>query len=163
MRALIVAAALAACGCSRPEPPALTPEQAQVTSIGPSGVDLAVTLEAQNPNSIDIATRSVTAKITLDGKFDLGTVKVATPLTLPAHKRTKLIVPLAVKWNDLSGLVSLAMQSRAVPYAVDGSVTLGVEALSFNVPFHIGGAVTHAELVQATARSLPALGLPGLR
>jgi LEA14-like dessication related protein len=160
MRALLLAAALTACGCSRPDPPTLRPEQAKVTSVTPAGIDLLVRLEAENPNSIELSARSVKARVMLDGKFDLGTVKVASPIKLPAHKRTKLDVPLSVKWRDLSGVIALVTSNRSVPYEVDGTVELGGDALSLDVPFRIGGTVSHDELVRATANGLPKISLP---
>src|SRR5689334_18078330 len=93
MRRLLPAFAFAcslALGCSRPDPPTLTPEQATVTHISPDGLDVDVKLEAYNPNSIDLSARSVKAKVTLDGKYHVGDVKTAAGVKLPAHKRTQL-------------------------------------------------------------------------
>jgi LEA14-like dessication related protein len=163
MRALVLALALAVSGCSRPEPPTLTPEQARVTSINPAGIDLSVRLEAYNPNSVDLSARKVVARVKLDGRIDLGTVKVPTALKLPAQRRTKLDVPLSVKWSDLSLVIGLATSNRSVPYEIDGTVELGGDALSVDVPFRIGGTISHDELVRATANSLPKISIPGLR
>jgi LEA14-like dessication related protein len=169
MRSSLLAAALpaalpaAVAGCSRPEPPHLTPESATVTAVSAAGIDLQVRLDAHNPNKIALSTRSVKASVVLDGKYDVGTVTVAAPLTLPAEKHTRLDVPLSVKWRDLSGIAALAMQSRGVPYQVDGTVSLGVDAINFDVPFRMGGTITHEQLMHAVANSLPNLGIPGLR
>lgn len=161
MRALILAAVVAVLGCSHPEPPTLKPEQAKVTSISPDGLDLQVRLEAYNPNSVDLSARSVKAKLTLDGKYHVGDVKVPTKVKLPAGKRTLLDVPLSVKWSDLSALISLGTSNRGVPYELDGTVELGGDALSVDVPFKLGGTITHEELVRATMKSLPKFpGMP---
>jgi LEA14-like dessication related protein len=158
---LAFAVAVAALGCSRPDPPTLTPEQAKVTRISPDGLDMEVRLEAYNPNSVDLSARSLKAKVTLDGKYHVGDVKSAAKVVLPAHKRTKLEVPLSVKWTDLSGLISLAASNRAVPYELDGTVEVGGDALSLDVPFKLRGMITHDELVRATMNSLPKIpGLP---
>lgn len=164
MRALVLALvlALAVLSCSRPDPPTLTPEQARVTSITPAGIDLMVRLEAYNPNSVDLSARKVVARVKLDGRIDLGTVKVPTALKLPAQRRTKLDVPLSVKWSDLSLVMGLATSNRSVPYEVDGTVELGGDTLSVDVPFRIGGTLTHEELVRATVKSLPKIAIPGL-
>lgn len=162
MRALILAAALALAGCSRPEPPTLTPQQAKVTSISPDGLGIQVALEAYNPNSVELAARSMKAKVTLDGKYHVGDVKVATPVKLPAEKRTKLDVPLSFKWTDLSGLVALAAGNKGVPYEVDGTVELGGDSLSVDVPFKMTGTISHDDMVKATLKSLPKIPIPGM-
>ena len=161
MRRLLLAFAITVLGCSRPDPPTLTPEQAKVTRISPEGLEVEVRLEAYNPNSIDLSARSLKAKVTLDGKYHVGDVKAATTVKLPAHQKTTLDIPLSVKWTDLSGLISLAASNRAVPYELDGTVELGGDALSLDVPFKMGGTILHDDLVRATIKSLPKIpGLP---
>src|SRR5262245_61012468 len=124
MRALLLALAITALGCSRPDPPTLTPEQAKVTRISPDGLDLQVLIDAYNPNSIDLTARSLKAKVTLDGKYHVGDVRAPAKVSLPAQKRTRIDVPLSVKWTDISGLFALAAQSRGVPYELEGTMEL---------------------------------------
>lgn len=133
-----------------------------MTSLTPAGIDLLVRLEAYNANSVDLSALSVKARVKLDGRMDLGAVKVATPLNLPAGKRTKLDVPLSVKWNDLPSVVVLATSNRSVPYEINGTVELGGDVLSVNVPFRMGGTLSHDEMVRATVKSLPMISIPGM-
>src|SRR5215475_11756493 len=121
MRALLLAFAIIALGCSRPDPPTLTPEQAKVTRISPDGLDLDVQILAYNPNSSDLTARSLKAKVTLDGKYHVGDVKAPAKVSLPAQKQTRFAVPVSVKWTDLSGLIALAASNRGVPYELDGT------------------------------------------
>ena len=60
--------------CAKPEPPKLTPKQASVTGVSLAGVELRLQMDATNPNGFDLSTRSVTAKVVLDGKYDVGNV-----------------------------------------------------------------------------------------
>lgn len=165
MRPPLLAAAftLALAGCSRPEPPTLTPESATVTAVTAAGIDMQVRLDAYNPNKIALSTRSVKANVMLDGKYDVGTVTVAAPLSLASEKHTRLDVPLSVKWRDLTGVAALAAKSSGVPYLVDGTVSIGGDSLNVEVPFRMGGTITQQQLLQAAANSLPNLGIPGLR
>jgi len=153
-------AVLALAGCAKPDPPKLTPERAKVTSVTATGIGFELELDAYNPNAVTLSTRKVDAKVTLDGKYDMGKVTVATPLELPAKKHTKLTVPVSTKWSDLSSVAALAASNRTVPYRVDGTVQLGGDTLNVDVPFHMDGTVTHEQLVQATLNSLPKI--PGL-
>jgi LEA14-like dessication related protein len=163
VRSLLVAAALTLVACSRPEPPTLTPELAAVTAITAQGIDLRVQIQAYNPNRIDLSTRSLKANVTLDGKYDLGTVTVPAPLKLPSKKWTRLDVPLSVKWQDLTSILALGAQRRGVPYQVNGTVSVGGETLNVDLPFRLAGTITHDELLKAVGSSLPGLPLPGLR
>jgi LEA14-like dessication related protein len=157
---LALLVSLVATACSGPEPPKLTPERGRITSVGPNGLGLEVTLDAYNPNSIGLTARSLKGKVTLDGKHHVGDVVVPTTVSLPAKKHTKITVPLSMKLGDLSALGLLAASQRDVPYKVEGTFALGGEKVNFDVPFTIEGIMTHAELVQATMNSLPKLPIP---
>jgi hypothetical protein len=155
VRSSLPVAIVFALACSRPQPPTIAPERAVVTSIGPAGVGLSVELGVDNPNGIELSGRSVTAKVVLDGKYDLGTVSVPHPFKLAPRTRSHLVVPMSLKWADVSVLVALAAPNRPVPYDVDGTVNVGGDVLNADVPFHLSGAITHEQLVQATIHSLP--------
>ena len=159
-RHLFAALALVLTACTKPDPPRLTPLSAKVTAISPQGIDVDVKLEAENPNESALSARSLTATITLDGRYVLGTVTVPHQIKLPAHQKTVLDVPVASRWQDLSGLAALAMAGKDVPYTIDGTVQLGGETLSVAVPFSVAGIVTREQLAQAALSSLPKI--PGL-
>jgi LEA14-like dessication related protein len=157
--ALIIALA----ACSRLDPPTLTPVSGTVTGVTPSGITLKIKLEAENPNSIGLTTREVSAKITLDSRYDAGTVKISHPVNLPAKKRTTLEVPVTFAWRDLAELAGLSASGRDIPYTVDGTVTIGGESINVDVPFRITGALTQKQLLDATLNSLGAAPLERLR
>ena len=159
-RHLFAAAALVLVACAKPEPPKLRPLSAKVTAISTQGIDVALKLEAENPNDSAITARSLTATITLDGRYVLGTVTVPHDIVLPAHQKTVLDVPVSSRWKDLAGLGTLAMAGKDVPYKVDGTVELGGSMVSVTVPFQVGGTVTREQLAQAALSSLPKI--PGL-
>jgi hypothetical protein len=160
VRLALPAAIVVLVGCARPKPPTITPEKATITSIGPGGIGVLLELGLDNPNSVELAGRSVTAKVVLDGKYDLGTVTAPNGIKLPAGKRTDLTMPMSLPWKDLTSLLALAGQSRNVPYEVDGTLTVGGDTLHADVPFHLNGVLTHEQLIQATVNSLPRLPFP---
>ena len=162
-RALLLIATLLVVSCSRPKPPTLTPQRVDVTAVGTAGISLLVQMAALNPNPIDLSARSVTAEVTLDGKNKLGTVTVPHPIDLPAKKWTRIDLPLSVAWADMSSLLVLATAGRSVPYAVDGTVSVGGDVLRAELPFHLTGEITREQLVAATINSLPAIPIPTLR
>jgi LEA14-like dessication related protein len=114
-------------------------------------------LGVDNPNSVPLSVRAVTAKIVLDGKYPMPPVTVPHGLTLSAHARTHLSVPVEMKWEQVTTLVALAGSNRDVPYDIDGTVNLGGDLLNWDIPFHLGGELTREQLVMATLNSLPRL------
>jgi hypothetical protein len=148
-------AAWLALACGRPKPPTITPEKGEVTSVGPEGIQLRLSLTVDNPNRIDLSARSVNGRLLLDGKYDLGTVTVSEPFRLPSGQRTPLTVPMTVGWKDLGVVLALAASNRNLPYDVDGSVNVGGDSINVNLPFHLSGIVTHEQLLKATLNSMP--------
>lgn len=148
-------------GCFKPDPPQLTPQKATVTIVSPVGIGMNVEFDAYNPNRVDISARSLTAKVTLNHKYEVGQVTSTKEITLPAGKHTDLAVPLSVAWTDLPDVAFFAATADNIPFDVDGTVALGNDVLHVDVPFHLEGTLTHQELLNATKRSLPQI-LPGL-
>jgi len=156
-RAIFLLATLSLSACKAPDPPILTPERAMVTGVTAVGIDLVLQVDAFNPNDVDLIAQKVTAKVTLDGKIDLGTVTTTQMTTLPKSAHTKMAVPINAKWQDLSALGAMAASNRPIPFAIDGTQTVGGKRLNVDLPFHITGTLTHEQLVQATISSLPKL------
>jgi LEA14-like dessication related protein len=158
---VLVVASLLALACSKPEPPSLVPKSATITAMSLGGMDLRLQLDAFNPNGFDLTAQRVTAKVTLDGKYDVGVVTANTALMLPGGKSTPLDVPIAVTWSDAAQLATLAAANRPIPYVVNGTAAIGGEKLNVDVPFRIDGVLTPEQLKRAVMKSLPMLP-PGL-
>jgi LEA14-like dessication related protein len=153
--ALLTGHALVACG--RPKAPTITPEKGELTAIGPDGIHLLLHLNVENPNRFDLAARSVTARVVLDGKHEVGSVALSQPFQLPARQVTRLSVPTTLALRDVPVVLALAASSRDVTYDANGTVNIGGDSLNVNLPFHLSGALTHQQLLQATMNSLPRL------
>jgi LEA14-like dessication related protein len=160
--ALASAVALfACCSCSKPQPPTLVPLSATVSQISPEGLNLALAINATNPNTIDLSSQKVTAHVVVDQSIDLGETTYAQGVNLPAGKTTLVNVPVSVKWVNLAALVQLGAVNRPVPYSVDGTVSLGGTLLNVTLPFHFEGQIAHDQMVNAAVHSLPAI--PGIK
>jgi LEA14-like dessication related protein len=154
--------AWAVVACTKPDPPVLTPKEATVSGVTGAGVDLSAKIEAYNPNKFDLSARSVTAALTLDGKYDVGSVTIPRAVVIPAGQRVVLDVPISIKWTDLSPLLTVAANGQDVPYQLSGTVNIGGDTLNVDLPFKIGGIMTHDQIIKATLRSIPPFPLPGL-
>lgn len=150
-----------ALGCSKPEPPKLSPKKVSVVAVGTAGLDLMLEIEATNPNGFTLSAQSFTGKATLDGKWQMGTVTVSKPVSLPPKVPTMVDVPLSLPWTDAMALASLATVQRPIPYVVEGSVKIGGEKLNVDVPVSMSGTITREQIANAALKSLPAIpGLP---
>jgi LEA14-like dessication related protein len=164
IRRYLIAAVLPVLACSKPAPPTIAPVSASIAQLTAEGIDLSVALNVTNPNSIDLSAQGMTAHVVLNQTIDMGTVTSSQGISLPAAKTTPMTVPLSVRWTSLAAVAGLAQTSGDVPYSVDGTVTMGGTLVNVAIPFHLDGKVTHAQLVNATLRSIPGLpGLPSLR
>ena len=149
---LLVAPLVVACSAVEevePDPPEVTAEKASVTKVSPAGIDLLVELGVHNPNDIDLEARSVTAKVVLDGKHDMGTVEIPQEVDLPSEQEIRVPVPVVVDWKDVTVIAALIALKRNVPYDIDGSVKIGVELFKVSVPFHVSDVITEEQLRQA--------------
>jgi LEA14-like dessication related protein len=149
--------ALALFACEKPSPPKLKPESVVVKTVDASGLTVEVTLDAHNKNSVPLYARSVTAKIMLDGKIDLGEVEVATDVKLPSKKHTAVVAPLTLKWKDVLAIGLLAAQKPVIPFTVTGTAEIGTEDLNFEVPFETEGTLTREQLSALTVNAIPTI------
>ena len=157
---LLLALPLAAVACSAaddivdPKSPKVTAEKASLSKIDPKGIELLVELAATNPNDIDLEARNVTAKVVLDGQYDMGTVEIPQEVDLPTDQEVRVSVPVVVDWKDASVVLNLVALKRSIPYNIDGDVKIGVDLFKFTVPFHVNDVITEEQIKEA---------LPGVR
>ena len=159
--ALVLGAGLAAAGCSKPEPPTLTPKKGTIRAVGPAGVTLRLEFDAYNPNGFALSVQSVKAKATFDDSIRLQEVTSPTAISLPAKATSPLTADVTVPFDSLPALMTLATSKTEVPYVIEGTVAVGGKDLNVNLPFTLKGKVTRQELVTAGMNSIP--NLPGLK
>jgi LEA14-like dessication related protein len=160
-RALLFATVLVYGGCTRPEPPTITPISGRVTQISPSGITVTAKLEGYNPNGFHIRVKSATTHLVLDSTYDVGTMTLQYPVDLPSQKRQTFEIPVSLNWRDVLTLVPMALSNRDVPYVADGTIQVSAASIDLEVPFKVTGFVTHKQLVEAVGRSVPKIqGLP---
>jgi LEA14-like dessication related protein len=138
--------------CSKPKPPELKPRSAQVAAIKPDSVELALVLDAHNPNSFPIVANRVTATFELQDGTELGRGESSEAFTIPAQGDAALAAKLDIRWNSLSVLAPYALAAKPLPYRLRGSARLGGEHLNMDVPFSIDGQLTPDQVIQAGLR-----------
>jgi LEA14-like dessication related protein len=158
----LLLAVLALVACARPEPPRITPKDVRLVAISNTGIEVDLGLAVENPNSIDLDTRSIDATLTFDDGLEIGKTSITNAVHLPAHRTVDMRVPVSLRWKNLSALTPYALR-ESVPYTIKGEVQLG-GALALRVPFSIKGALSRADLMKLALSALPAFpALPGLK
>ena len=155
---LLVAPLIVACSAFddlKPKAPDVT-QKVSLTKISPAGLEVLVEIVARNPNAIDLEARSLTAKVVLDGQYDMGTVEIPQEINFPSDQEVHLSVPVTVDWKDASVFSSLVAQKRDVPYDIYGNVKVGIDLFKVNVHFHVSNVITEEQMRQADPGASPA-------
>jgi LEA14-like dessication related protein len=149
---LSIVAILLITACSKPKPPSIVPRSAQVAAIKPDSIELALVLDAHNPNSFPIVANRVSATFELQDGTPLGRGESSEAFTIPAQGDAQLTAKLDVRWDSLSALAPYALAARPLPYRLRGSARLGSEHLNMDIPFSIDGQLTPEQVIQAGLR-----------
>lgn len=151
---------LSLAACAKPEPPKIKPLDAKVKSVGLTGVDIDLTLEATNPNGVELSARKVKAHVFVNGNIDLGEVIIPTKTTIPANKTIKLDVPVSVEWKNVAAVGLAAATAQTMPFKIEGTAEIGFDAINFDVPFETSGNITREQLAEVIPKSMPQLPIP---
>ncbi|HEU4404282.1 MAG TPA: LEA type 2 family protein [Polyangiaceae bacterium] len=149
--------ALGAAACS-PDPPRLTPQLVQVTDVSPTGLGLRVQLDAYNPNGVTLSVRSLSARVTLAGRVDLGSAELPGGASLAPKAHTPIVTDLKLPWRNAAEVAAVAATQASAPYRIDGTVKVGGESLNVELPFQLQGVLTRDQLLRAGLRGLTGFG-----
>jgi LEA14-like dessication related protein len=153
---------MALLACSKPSPPTITPERAEVVATNPAGLLIRVHCVAHNPNSIPLPIRRVDGNITMGGA-PLGGVSASSMTTLAAKADTPTAFDLNVPWANVAATVLSTMGStQDLPYTVQGTAHFEAAGIEFSVPFTTQGTLRRSDLIGGAARSVPIPRLPGM-
>lgn len=148
----VVAVCLAAClvSCTKdPTPPKMVPQRVEVVRIDPSGADIDATLDATNPNAVELTATGVETKITIGGRPGVANAGITHTVVLPASTRSTPKVSIRVDWTDKAALGALAAAHQVVPYVVDGTVEFAAKGVRVRAPFEVKGTMSPDELAKA--------------
>jgi LEA14-like dessication related protein len=140
---LALLGALTLGGCSSAiKPPTLQVADVRVASLDREQLVLTVTLNAKNPNAMDLNLSEIQAKISLAGEA-VATVNAVQPnVSLPASGSVTVPIRMQISLQGLSATLkksALALLTGGMPYSIQGSVTT-LNGL-MTVPFERSGSV----------------------
>jgi LEA14-like dessication related protein len=151
--ALLLPAIGLASGCV--SKPVVALDHAALAYASFQGLGLAVVLRVTNPNSYDIAVRSVHVQVTVAGRYPLAPMDIQPNQWLASNATTRITVPVVIPWQMIPALVSETLGSPQVTYRVRGSADvtavrlLGIERN--NYPVDEEGSLPRQMFIDATS------------
>jgi LEA14-like dessication related protein len=134
--------------------PAVTPVEARVSSVAPTGLTVDVALDVYNPNSYPLSAQLVEGVVLLGNGAELGRGAARPPGSLAANSATRVITRLEVPWLNVTALAPFAFSGQPVPYSFRGQATIGGEDINLKVPFELSGTLTREQLLAAGLRGM---------
>ncbi len=154
---LIVGLLLPTLSCA--SKPTMQVQYAQVTGVGPLGINVNVVVKVYNSNSFDIMVRNLHAQTTLAGQYQLPAVNVQPNVWLPAKETTYVSAPATIPWTLVPGLMSATLGSEQIAYHVQGyadvTATRAIGLRVNNEPLDERGFVPRALVLQAARTAIP--------
>ena len=94
----------------------------EIASIGFQGVTLNLHWKGYNPNPVDAVLDGFETDIYANG-IKIGHARTETRIRIPAHESRKIILPLKLRWKNLSkpvqdGIRNKKLRFRAVGFAI---------------------------------------------
>jgi len=132
-----------AAGCSpawmlsRPE---VTVRDLAVKQMSFTGMTLSLTLGVTNPNGVDVTLRRFSYRLYLE-KALVAEGELSDPILLPGHQTVYPSVPIPLTWKALQNAGTLFLNPGAVPYRLEGDLTLRVFHSDWNIPIHREGVM----------------------
>ncbi len=154
MRRLMLGAAaaamLATAGCSALgkaafQQPVVNLKDVSVQGIGLTGGQLAVKLNVFNPNGyrLDATRLSYNVQVGDSGSgVNLATGILDSQFTVQSGDSTTVTIPVSFTYAGIGAAGRQLLNSGAVPYRVNGDVTVGTVVGNFTVPYSSTGRFT---------------------
>jgi LEA14-like dessication related protein len=139
-------AGLALAACSNLGRPAVTPERATVTGVGPSGVELGVALRVDNPNPFALVANGVDGTLFVGDHKELGTAGTTLDAPIAANSSGEVQSRLVIAWSSAGALRELVGKSE-VPYLFEGKLGVTGGPMTVSVPFELRGHFTREQLL----------------
>ena len=151
MRRLMVGAATAAmaitAGCSMLgkaafQQPVVNLKDVAVQGVGLTGGQLAVKLNVYNPNGYRLDATRLSYSVAVGDNVNLATGILDSQFTVQSGDSTTVTIPVSFTYAGIGAAGRQLLNSGAVPYRVNGDVTVGTVVGNFTVPYSSSGRFT---------------------
>jgi LEA14-like dessication related protein len=103
-------------------------------------MNLLLDLDVQNPNRFDLTFQSFEYTIRLSGE-EVGNGRLEKALLIPSSATTRIQVPVAARFKDLSGILKAILTKDDLPYKIEGKVTVKTVLGNRQFPFSNEGRI----------------------
>ena len=151
MRRIMLGAATAAiaitAGCSMLgkaafQQPVVQLKDVAVQGVGLTGGQLAVKLNVFNPNGYRLDATRLTYNVQVGDEVNLATGILDSQFTVQSGDSTTVTIPVSFTYAGIGAAGRQLLNSGAVPYRVNGDVTVGTVVGNFTVPYSSTGRFT---------------------
>src|SRR3954469_10200270 len=143
--AMAVAAGCSTLGKAAFQQPIVNLKDVAVQGVGLTGGQLAVKLNVYNPNGyrLDATRLSYNVQVGDTGTgVNLATGTLDSQFTVQSGDSTTVTIPVAFTYAGIGAAGRQLLNSGAVPYRVNGDVTVGTVVGNFTVPYSSTGRFT---------------------
>ena len=143
--AIAVTAACSALGKAAFQQPVVNLKDVSVQGVGLTGGQLAVKLNVFNPNGyrLDATRLSYNVQVGDNGSgVNLATGILDSQFTVQSGDSTTVTIPVSFTYAGIGAAGRQLLNSGAVPYRVNGDVTVGTVVGNFTVPYSSTGRFT---------------------
>lgn len=143
--AIAVTAGCSALGKAAFQQPVVNLKDVSVQGVGLTGGQLAVKLNVFNPNGyrLDATRLSYNVQVGDEGSgVNLATGILDSQFTVQSGDSTTVTIPVSFTYAGIGAAGRQLLNSGAVPYRVNGDVTVGTVVGNFTVPYSSTGRFT---------------------
>jgi LEA14-like dessication related protein len=140
--ALAITAGCSALGKAAFQQPVVQLKDVAVQGVGLTGGQLAVKLNVYNPNGYRLDATRLSYNVQVGDDVNLATGVLDSQFTVQSGDSTVVTIPVSFTYAGIGAAGRQLLNSGAVPYRVNGDVTVGTVVGNFTVPYSSTGRFT---------------------
>jgi LEA14-like dessication related protein len=143
--AIAITAACSTLGRAAFQQPVVQLKDVAVQGVGLTGGQLAVKLNVYNPNGYRLDATRLTYNVQVGDNtslVNLATGALDSQFTVQSNDSTVVTIPVGFTYAGIGAAGRQLLNSGAVPYRVNGDVTVGTVVGNFTVPYSSTGRFT---------------------
>lgn len=140
--ALAVAVGCSALGKAAFQQPVVQLKDVAVQGVGLTGGQLAVKLNVYNPNGYRLDATRLSYNVQVGDNVNLANGILDSQFSVPSGDSTTVTIPVSFTYAGIGAAGRQLLNQGAVPYHVNGDVTVGTVVGNFTVPYSSTGRFT---------------------
>jgi LEA14-like dessication related protein len=122
------------------EKPTFTLQEIALSPRSLTEMNLLLVIEVNNPNRFDFTLKSLEYTIYLNDE-NIGKGRLEKEHWISSSSKTRILVPIDVKFTDLGGSLKAILMSRNLPYKIEGNAGIKLAFENIHFPFSKEGRI----------------------